>query len=363
MCIKYRQTIWIFLTLLSAASGYAHDDIVNIRLSINHYDSLLPERNYGSLNAGMFLDILDAENNFRQSGNMQRAMIRLLRIAGMKKTLRNNTLGTRVLLDIANISTRLKMYPLAMKCYGQAIRIKREKAISSYSDLRHVTDTTNDFQPIMADALEMNARTSLSIQASFPVESRDIQRSFQDGKTASSYAIILHVKQPISGRRKAFCHINNVGHTFITLVKLNDDNSSVSRSFGFYPAKKSFLSATPIRPGDQAVIKDDALHPWDEILAKFISEKKFNRILANLEKYSRTRYNLNRNNCTDFGLSEALIAGIDIEETSGKWPLGKGNNPANAGQSLLEKKFDNRDSEFPEIFSINESQIVFDDLN
>ena len=111
------------------------------------------------------------------------------------------------------------------------------------------------------------------------------------------------------------------------------------------------------------MIKDDALHPWDETVAKFISEKKFNRILANLEKYSGTRYNLNRKNCTDFGLSEAVIAGIEIKETSGRWPLGKGNNPANAGQSLLEKKFENKDPEFPEIFSINESEVVFDDLN
>ena len=98
-------------------------------------------------------------------------------------------------------------------------------------------------------------------------------------------------------------------------------------------------------------------------VAKFISEKKFKRILTNLENYTGTQYNLNRKNCTDFGLSEALIAGIEIKETSGRWPLGKGNNPANAGQSMLEKKFENKDPEFPEIFSINESEVVFDDLN
>ena len=109
---------------------------------------------------------------------------------------------------------------------------------------------------------------------SFPVLSRDILNSFQDGKTATAYAIILHVKQPIPGRGKAFCHFNNVGHAFITLVKLNVDNSTVSRSFGFYPAKKSFLSATPVHPGDQSVIKDDALHPWDEDGCKIHFRKK-----------------------------------------------------------------------------------------
>jgi hypothetical protein len=345
-----------------AGSNYVYADSVTIN-STNRYDSLLPERNYASLHAGIFLDVLDIENNFRQSRNMQKTMSKLLRIAGMKKAIRNNSLGTRLLLDLANISTRLKMYPLAIKCYDQAIRIKRQKERFAYSGGQNNTDTINDLRLNVVDTLDIIHHVSLPILESLPVMSGDIQCSFQDGKTASSYAIIVHVKQPVPGKRKAFCHINNVGHTFITLVKLNDDNSSVSRSFGFYPAKKSFLSATPVHPDDISVIKDDALHPWDETVAKFISERKFNRILSNLEKFSRKHYNLNQNNCTDFGLSEALIAGINIKETSGSWPLGKGNNPANAGQSLLEKKFENQDPEYPETFSINESQVSFDDAN
>jgi hypothetical protein len=311
----------------------------------------------------MFLDVLDAENNFRQSGNLEKTMSKLLRIAGMKKKLRSNTLGTRLLLDLANISTRLKMYPLAMKCYSQVDRIKKEKEIFTYVADQNINDTTNYLRFFMVDTSEIISHSYLPLMESLPVLSSNIQCSFQDGKTASSYAIIVHVKQPIPGKRKAFCHINNVGHTFITLVKLNDDNSSISRSFGFYPAKKSFLSATPVHPNDIAVVKDDALHPWDETVAKFISQKKFNLILSNLEKFSHTHYNLNKNNCTDFALSEAAIAGINIKETSGSWPLGKGNNPANAGQSLLEKKFENQDAEYPETFSINESQILFDDSN
>lgn len=294
---------------------------------------------------------------------MQKTMSKLFRIAGMKKTVRNNKLSIRLLLDLANISTRLKMYPLAMKCYGQAIRIKQEKDFSTYEASQDIKDTINYLRLMIADTLDIIRHSSNPVTESPLVLFSDIQSSFQDGKIASSYAIIVHVKQPVPGKRKAFCHINNVGHTFITLVKINNDNSSVSRSFGFYPAKKAFLSATPLHPFDIAVIKDDAFHPWDETVAKFISEKKFNRILSNLKKFSRERYNLNRNNCTDFGLSEALIAGIDIKEAGGTWPLGRGNNPANAGQSLLEKKFENQDIEFREIFSINQSQILFDDSN
>jgi hypothetical protein len=340
---------------------HAHTIIANT--PINKFDSLLPWQSFSSVHTGIFLEVLDAENSLRQSGNMKKTMLKLLRIAGMKKEIPNNTLKSRILLDLANISTRLRMYPLAIKCYGQALKIKKNKESTVYKVNQIITDTINYFHIITPDTSEIIRYPTAPVLESLPVLSGDITCSFRDGKKASSYAIIVHVKQPIPGKRKAFCHINNVGHTFITLIKLNEDNSSVSRSFGFYPAKKSFLSATPIHPNDISVIKDDALHPWDETVAKFISEKKFNRILSNLEKFSHERYNLNRNNCTDFGLSEALIAGINIKETSGRWPLGKGNNPANAGQSLLEKKFENQDTEYPETFSINESQILFDESN
>jgi hypothetical protein len=330
---------------------------------IHPYDSLLPQRIYTNLPTPPFLELLDAENSFQQAGNAQKTMFRLLRIAGMKKAILNSTGRSRILLDLANISIRLKMYPLAMKYYRQAIRQNQKKLKSPYIDNQNMVDTIGYAQLLQIDTLVVNHMFFGRVLESFPVQTQDIQSSFDDGKTAVSYAIIVHVKQPVPGHRKAFCKINNVGHTFITLIKLNDDNSYVSRSFGFYPAKKSFLSATPVHPSDSAVIKDDALHPWDETVSKFISEKKFNRILVNLEKFSHTRYNLNKNNCTDFGLSEALIAGINIKETSGRWPLGKGNNPANAGQSLLEKKFENLDTEYPQTITVNESETILDESN
>ena len=65
-----------------------------------------------------------------------------------------------------------------------------------------------------------------------------------------------------------------------------------------------------------------------------------------IKNYDHLAYNLNRNNCTDFGLTLASIGGISITETQGTWPLGKGNNPANAGQSLLEGKFRNTDPDY-----------------
>jgi hypothetical protein len=345
------------VTLAIVVSGYANAGRYSPRVA-HEYDSVLPMRNNVTLHAGILVDLLTAEIDFRQAGNAQRTILKLLRIAGTKNLLHNNTLGTRIFTDLANISTRLKLYPLAMKCYDQANRLNQKRR-SSYGNSPGISDTAGYSRILQTDTLEIMRQSSASPHESLPVGIRDIKCSFEDGKTAVSYAIIIHVKQPIRGHRKAFSGIRNVGHTFITLIKLNDDNTSVSRSVGFYPAKKYFLSATPLHPGDGSVFKDDAMHSWDEMAGKFITEKKFKRILDNIRKYSRMYYNLNKNNCTDFGLSEAIIAGIDINKTAGCWPMGSGNNPANTGQSLLERNFQNNDNEYPETFVVNEGEDLF----
>jgi len=193
---------------------------------------------------------------------------------------------------------------------------------------------------------------------SAPVDGREIWAPFEDGKTASSYALLLYVKQPVAGKRKSYTGINNVGHTFITLIKYNTDNTYVSRSFGFYPKKRGFFSATPFHPRAPSVFKNDSLHEWDEAIGKFISYRKFQRIIRIIKRYNLREYDLNQNNCTNFGLNVAMIAGISIRETRGRWPLGKGSNPANAGQSILEGKIDNTDGDSPEPLFIGRSSVL-----
>jgi hypothetical protein len=53
---------------------------------------------------------------------------------------------------------------------------------------------------------------------------------------------------------------------------------------------------------------------------------------------------LNRFNCSDFALGIANLADIRIEGTVGRWPLGKGKNPGNTGQSVLTGKFLNTET-------------------
>jgi hypothetical protein len=93
------------------------------------------------------------------------------------------------------------------------------------------------------------------------------------------------------------------------------------------------------------VFKDDALHDWDEAIGKFISRKRFEKIIRLIAHYENREYHLGKNNCTDFGLYAAAVAGIAIKYTYGSWPLGSGNNPASAGQSILEGKFTNADTQ------------------
>jgi hypothetical protein len=188
-----------------------------------------------------------------------------------------------------------------------------------------------------------------------PEQACNITDPFDDGKQASAYALMIHIQQPVSGKRKIFIKLNKVGHTFITLIKYNTDSTSVSRSFGFYPKKDHFLSATPLFPTSTSVFKDDERHNWDETIGTFISERKFNKILQVVREYDQKKYNLNKNNCTDFGLNLAGTAGIKIMDTVGSWPLGRGNNPASAGQSVLEGKVLNMDS--------NRSLFICNDLD
>ncbi len=282
-------------------------------------------------------ELVQIENSHYDVGNKQKILLRLLRTMKVKKAFSNKKYNARILNDLATISARLKLYPLAMGYQFEAMQL--EDTVSN-NDLYPEETLLIDQQQTGHDSLQNTIIATVSEK----VSAKDIMASYEDGKTASEYALILHVQQPLAGKRKSFTGINNVGHMFITLIKYNDDRSYVSRSFGFYPDKNSFFSATPFHPTATPVFKDDGSHDWDEAIGKFISYKRFRKIIRLLTKYECKMYNLNQNNCTDFGLTIASLSGININDTKGTWPLGKGNNPANAGQSILEGKLTNSDA-------------------
>jgi len=271
---------------------------------------------------------------------------------------------------MANIFARLRMYSLAMKCYFKTLPVEDQGTNthlidSAAWDSTYITERKPAFilaalqrdtsvtglltinhmdEQILADSNNYTY-TNREVKSP-PTQLANIIDPFDDGKKASAYALLIHISQPVSGKRRIFVKLSKVGHTFITLIKYNADSTSVSRSFGFYPQKDHFLSATPLFPTTGSVFKNDEQHGWDETVGKFISERRFKRILKVIKQFDQKNYNLNRNNCTDFGLSLASTAGISILYTNGSWPLGRGNNPASAGQSVLEGKVLNTDNSY-----------------
>jgi hypothetical protein len=280
-------------------------------------------------------ELRDVENAVSIKPNNSKALLRLLKLMQVKRLMRHPKTSHRLYLDMAGISAKLRLYPFAMQCYYQST-ICADSAANE-NKLFGETMLTSKIN-FAIDTNNIQANENLE-KESVPVNVSEIEQSFN-----VACAVLLHVKQPLPGKRKAFAGVNNVGHTFITLIKYNTDRSIISRSFGFYPAKDGLLSATPLHPASFSVIKDDGFHAWDEVVGKFISFRRLRRILRLIDRFENKSYHLNKNNCTDFALIAAAISGIDVQETKGYWPFGKGNNPGCAGQSILEGKLKNADT-------------------
>lgn len=257
-----------------------------------------------------------------------------------------NEKNNKALYRFANLFARLKLYPLAMKCFFKTMDKANKKA-------RKAGGKIDDDDDVNIDELPINAKDDSLLNAQNEVLKRSkskftnyskIAGTFNDGKPTVAYALLFHVKQPVSGKPQVF-KFSNTGHTFITLIKYNADSTYVSCSFGFYPKKEKILFATPWDPSAEGQLKDDASHQWDEVVGKFISKKSFERILNLTRKYGDLDYHLSNNNCTDFCLQAASMAGLTITKTKAHWPLGYGANPATTGQSLMDGGYQNTDGQ------------------
>ncbi|MBN9386203.1 MAG: hypothetical protein J0H74_35925 [Chitinophagaceae bacterium] len=355
----FKRSLPVIALVFAALQSVAAAERPGSKLPVS--DSLLPIGARYIERDDIVPDLLEAEADYERTRDGRKGLRRLLKVVQVKRLIPDSRRGYKLFTNLAKFSARLKLYPLAMKFYNKAGEYRKNTLFAWYRSPVFSASGPAASDSVQGVALTDSAACSYlqttdslsSLSAhpagnSPPIEVRDLRESFKDGKTAVSYALILHDKQPVPGKRKAFTHINNVGHMFVTLIKYNSDGSFTARSFGFYPHKKNIFSATPLHVRSPSVFKDDALHDWDESIGKFISATRFEKILDLLAKCDHATYHLNRNNCTDFGLSVATLAGISIADTRGTWPLGRGNNPANAGQSMLEGKFRDTDAGDPE---------------
>jgi tetratricopeptide (TPR) repeat protein len=324
---------------------------------------------------GEAIALFNIGNAYSGKGENKKALSSFIKSLKRKKDAQNLQRSEKLYYNMAVVLARIKKYPQALKYFHKA-SLAKEKQDESPDDEDVAieeedteddaalplepgqllnSDTLNRFRlydgPLHITQNELVVdKDTILLNNDYPhsrkaakLLAKDITQPFYDHKKALAYGLLIHTKQPVSGKRKSFTGINNVGHMFITLIKFNRDSGYVSRTFGFYPEKDNLLSATPLIPTATSVFKDDELHDWDEMVGKFISRHRFRKILRMVKQYSRSKYNLNKNNCTDFGLCVAAIAGIKIDDTRGSWPLGSGNNPASAGQSILEGKVEDTD--------------------
>lgn len=310
-------------------------------------------------NAGA-LALLSLGDAYIAHGNNKNALESLSHSLQLKDSFKDDKDISHLYYNLAIVFAHLKQYPLALKCFYKTDYVYQQTSFKRKG--RRVFSVDTNAVSIMADSLttylfsdaNINSfifHTNTAILSNNPVieespytEYDSITDAFYDDKQAVTFGILIHIKQPVPGKDNIFTKLSKVGHTFITLTKFNADSTTVSKTFGFYPEKDNILSATPIFPSTNSVFKNDELHDWDEVIGKFISQKQLENILDFIEETGSNRYNLNTNNCTDFGLHIASLANIEIQDTKGYWPLGRGNNPASTGQSILKGKFKNKDS-------------------
>jgi hypothetical protein len=357
-----RKRYWLFtpLLLLLLNTAYAQDSIRVLQQPVIH------ENRFSDSVAERIKDSLKLELQHAKLSDPvteRRYLTSLLNEEQATVDNHHKKRGQKFYYKLAVAFTKLRLYPLAMKCYFKTLTIENKSDTLKYAPMvtasvdgrqlmadnfNHQRDSVigdsvteqimsihnADISLVNKDSTSYNGDVEIK---SIPVIGDQVINPFEDGKQAAAYAMMIHVRQPVSGKRKVYV-LNNVGHTFITLIKYNTDSTIVSRSFGFYPKKSFPLAATPLFPSSPSTFKDDARHSWDEVSGTFISRRRFNRMLAIIKKYDHKKYQLSHTNCTDFGLEMAEQAGITITNTQGKWPLGKGNNPACAGQSMLEGK-------------------------
>ncbi|GIV45022.1 MAG: hypothetical protein KatS3mg035_2145 [Bacteroidia bacterium] len=184
-----------------------------------------------------------------------------------------------------------------------------------------------------------NPIINIDIDGLEPLSVNDIINTFNDGKIALGYKITIHVDQPGSGGDRDTYEMDglgfDVGHTFITLEKINEDGTVTYLTFGFYPK----TNVSPLT-GDievEGIIMNDKGHKYDVSKSFDLTKEQFEAVLGYLKKIEGKKYNLNKFNCTDFALECSKASGNPLPDTQGEWPGGGGSNPGDLGEDLREK--------------------------
>ena len=117
----------------------------------------------------------------------------------------------------------------------------------------------------------------------------------------------------------------DVGHTYISIKQGN-----IRRVIGLYPSS----GVSPTSPAVAGAFYNDSGHHFDVSLSVVMNPSQLNNVLNYIKGQSGGTYNLNSNNCTDFGLATIRLAGVKMPSAHGSWGLGSGDNPGQLGQNI-----------------------------
>ncbi|HLD53973.1 MAG TPA: hypothetical protein VJA82_11760 [Sediminibacterium sp.] len=319
--------------------------------------------------AGQLLPNIEIINALKESdrhianGKSHLALVQLHQVLQTKEAVTDQSILSHLYNNLAIVLARYNNFTAAMACFYKAGSVeskynatKRGKRYISFFSTNSNYENKIKENIVNDEILELMVQDQINqkeLERTEEFESELIQtasivEAFLDQKEATHYALALLIKQPIPGQKNTNTGLGEVGHSFISLIKYNKDQSAVCKTFGFYPEEGQLIPVNPLMPKANSVIKNDAYHTWDQLLGKFVSKEQFEKVLEYIDHNIDNEYHLSDYNCSDFALTIAQLSSIQIENTVGNWPLGKGDNPGYIGQSILAGKYTNLDSKTKE---------------
>lgn len=141
--------------------------------------------------------------------------------------------------------------------------------------------------------------------------------------------LTIYVDQPKTNSSDTWAKDNqgnvDVGHTFISISQ-----NGITRTLGLYPDGGI---KPKVQNNANGILVNDSEHPYDVSASRDITAGQLSSLLLSIESYG-IDYNLEHNNCSDFGLFMVNQRGFNLPDTSGIWPGGSGTNPGNLGQDV-----------------------------
>jgi RHS repeat-associated protein len=186
------------------------------------------------------------------------------------------------------------------------------------------------------------------------ITGQEILNTFDDGKKSTGYKLTIYVDQPgEGGDRDTYeggpleIFGRDAGHSFIGIVKMNEDGTTTEKIFGWYPGSDEAPGQVNIRNGDAEDARgnktgsflDDNGHQYDVSLTMDMSEEGFKSLMGDMLRIEQKGFNLNDNNCTNAAIQFGRASGNDVPRTEGTWEFagysaGGGVNPGDLGEDI-----------------------------